>query len=208
MAKNLCQLVFVLLFYSCVPLERNVDDVTICEPIEIVSIQNDTIQIYLEVDSTLGEKYEAALRTFLGVKELTGNNDGPIIEKILSTCGLNIPAPWCACYLNHGLEMIGKEGPWKQPAFTPRWFEDPNRIVYTRDIDPVYTTFQKGWIGGIYFRSKGRIAHVVCVLEDFGDSYILTIEGNTNSAGSREGNGVYIRIRHKSEIYMCANWLL
>jgi hypothetical protein len=65
----------------------------------------------------------------------------------------------------------------------------------------------KGEIFGLYFKSKKRVAHVGAVLEDFGDGWVLTIEGNTNDAGSREGNGVYTRLRHKSQIYVVARWV-
>lgn len=182
----------------------------IIEYVEVPVIINqvDTIVVYIEKDPRIEDLFVKALKERLGTKEATGNNDGEVVAAILKSCGINFPAPWCACYLHDGLLRIGeKGGPEKDPGYTPNWFKDPKRIVWVRDRDNNKITFQKGWIGGIYFRDKGRIAHVFAVVEDTGDGYVITIEGNTNSAGSREGNGVFIRIRNKSEIYMMADWL-
>jgi len=65
----------------------------------------------------------------------------------------------------------------------------------------------KGEIFGLYFQSKKRVAHVGAVIEDFGDGWVLTIEGNTDDAGSRDGNGVFTRLRHKSQLYVVARWI-
>ena len=203
MAKTLFPLFALCFLYSCVS-DRNSNIIEV----PYVIVEKDTVFVTVEVQASLAEKYEGALRKYLGLKELTGNNDGPEIERMLLNCGINIPAPYCACYLHNGLLDIGLNGgPGHQPAFTPRWFEDKNRIKYVRDVSNIHMNFEKGWVFGVYFRNLQRIAHVGVILEDFGDGYVLTIEGNTNSAGSREGNGVFIRIRHKSEIYKCADWL-
>jgi hypothetical protein len=193
----------LLSIYSCVPRERS-NSIVKLKPI-IIS-KTDTIRIYLEVEKGQEELFTEALKKYMGVIELTGNNDGEVVEYILLNCGIPFPAPWCACLLNQGLIDIGLEGPVKDPGYTPMWFTDPKRITYARGVDPITTTFKEGWIGGIYFRSKGRIAHVFTVLDDF-DDYVLTIEGNTNDQGGREGNKVAIRLRKKTEIYICADWI-
>lgn len=192
---------FILVFYSCIRPERS-DRI---EYKEIILSKTDTVYVYLDRPEKNSEKFEKALKEYLGVKELTGNNDGEIIEKILASCGISIPAPWCACYLNQGLLDIGKTGPDTIPGWSPQWFKDPERITWTRER--MEQLISKGNICGIYFRSKRRVAHVLAVLDDFGDGYVLTIEGNTNDQGSREGNKVAIRLRHKSELYICSNWL-
>ena len=176
--------------------------------VPVIINQVDTVVVYIERDPRIEEIFIDSLRAKLGTRELTGNNDGEVIKKILESCGISFPAPWCACYLHDGLLRAGTEGgPSKDPGWTPNWFKDPNRIKWVRDKDSYNMTFQKGWIGAIYYRSKGRIGHVFAVVEDTQDGYVITIEGNTNSAGSREGNGVFIRIRSKKEIYMMADWL-
>lgn len=208
MEKNKIAFICLLLCFGCVPRERsnNVIEPKI-EQIPIIITKTDTFFVTVEVPLTINQKYEVALRKYIGTRELTGKNDGAAIVEILRNCGINIPAPWCACYLNQGLIDIGLHGPVKQPAYTPRWFEDPKRIVWNRQTSDVKQSFEKGWIGGIYFRNLGRIGHVAAIVEDFEDGYVLTIEGNTNAEGGREGNGVYLRIRHKSEFYIIADWL-
>jgi len=62
-----------------------------------------------------------------------------------------------------------------------------------------------GLVMGIYFPSLGRIAHCGIVERLQGD-FVYVIEGNTNVAGSREGDGVYRRLRHKRSIASYAAW--
>lgn len=47
----------------------------------------------------------------------------------------------------------------------------------------------------VYYPNMGRVAHVGIVERVEGD-FIVTIEGNTNTTGARQGNGVY-RLRRK-----------
>src|SRR5690606_41217094 len=65
---------------------------------------------------------------------------------------------------------------------------------------------KKGDVFGIYFTSVERIAHAGFV-DEWGDKYVVTVEGNTNEAGSREGDGVYRKRRLISSIYRVASWL-
>ncbi len=63
----------------------------------------------------------------------------------------------------------------------------------------------RGDVFGIYFPEKGRIAHVGFV-DDWGDKYVVTVEGNTNEAGSREGDGVYRKRRLISSLCKVARY--
>lgn len=71
-------------------------------------------------------------------------------------------------------------------------------------VDPLLP--QKGDVFGIYFNNVKRIAHAGFV-DEWGDKYVITVEGNTNEAGSREGDGVYRKRRPISSIYQVARWL-
>lgn len=201
----LIALCFLFSIFSC---ERD-NNVIEYREVSVIINHTDTIYVYIEKDPRIEDLFIDILKDKLGTRELTGNNDGEVVKAILANCGINFPAPWCACFIHDGLKRLGTEGgPEKDPGWTPNWFKDPNRITWVRDRDSYKITFQKGWIGAIYYRSKGRIGHIFAIVEDTTDGYVITIEGNTDSAGSREGNGVFIRIRHKKEIYMMANWLL
>ncbi|MEJ2883302.1 hypothetical protein [Pedobacter sp. GR22-6] len=67
-------------------------------------------------------------------------------------------------------------------------------------------TDARGLVLGIYFPSLKRIGHVGLVEYVKGD-YIHSIEANTNVIGSREGDGVYRKIRHRRTIYKYSDWL-
>lgn len=60
---------------------------------------------------------------------------------------------------------------------------------------------------GLYFPEKGRIAHVGFI-ETWGAKTVTTVEGNTNEAGSREGDGVYRKIRLTRQIYAVARYII
>lgn len=143
------------------------------------------------------------LTAYLGTREATGMNDGETVERFIdNTCDLGNVA-WCGAFLSYGLLQTGNEIP-ELPCWSPSFFPK-ERVVWSRgDKRELY----KGEIFGLYFESKGRIAHVGAIVEDFGDGWVLTIEGNTNSAGAREGNGVFKRLRHKSQLYVASDWVI
>ena len=51
-----------------------------------------------------------------------------------------------------------------------------------------------GDVFGLYFPEKGRIAHVGFI-DEWNDPWVITVEGNTNVLGGREGDGVYRKRR-------------
>jgi hypothetical protein len=174
----------------------------------VIQIQVDTVYVSIQIPRSLSEHYVDTLKSYLGAREINGSNRGPQIDLFFNECGdppMDPGNPYCACFANYGLVSIGLQGP-KCAAWSPCWFPK-DKVVWKRDIDPNHITFQPGWTFGLYFNRLKRVAHVGVVVYDFGDGYVLTIEGNTNSAGSREGNGVFMRLRHKDEIHVCSNWL-
>lgn len=142
---------------------------------------------------------QCVIETFtaeLGVKELTGKNDGFRVEQYLASAGLGKGYAWCAAFVNWTYKGCGITGP-ESPAWSPSWF--PSGKINQGDPLP-------GDVFGIYFNDKGRIAHVGFILV-VNDRSFTTIEGNTNGAGSREGNGVYKKIRLRKQVYVTANWI-
>ena len=152
--------------------------------------------------SDLRNKVEQTALSQLGVYELTGNNDGVQVEAYLKSVKLNKGAAWCAafvswCYQQHCI--VNPKSGW-----SPSWFP-VDHIVFKRNNNGNETPL-KADVFGIYFSDKGRIAHVGLVLE-WGDKEVFTIEGNTNDAGSREGDGVYKKRRLKRQIYAVSCWI-
>lgn len=154
----------------------------------------------------LRNELQANYRSLIGVKELTGNNDGKEVAKIIEASGFDSTSriPWCAAYIYYEFLLIDHRLEVEYPAYAPSYFPD-NRIIYTRGQEEKCTPLQ-GDIIGIYFKNKKRIAHV-----GFYDgeifNYIITVEGNTNKAGSREGDGVWRKYRPKNTIYKISRFL-
>ena len=175
-------LLFCITSFSC----RDIRSVDCSTQIDSVEVSNGFVD---------------TLRSYLGTREETGNNDGQNVERFLNaTCQLD-NAAWCAAYLSYCLQVNGHQTP-NAPCWTPSFFVDA-RTIWKSGQE---RTFEPGDIFGIYFKSKGIVSHVGAVVEDFGDGWILSIEGNTNSAGSREGDGVYMRLRNKNQIYVVSDW--
>ncbi len=63
-----------------------------------------------------------------------------------------------------------------------------------------------GDIFGIYFPHKNRIAHVGFI-DQWQSDWVITVEGNTNTEGSREGDGVYRKRRPVKSIYQVARYI-
>ncbi len=161
--------------------------------------------IFLSFTAFLGASGERSgiINTYtseIGVREATGQNDGKAVEKYLAAAGLGKGYAWCAAFVNWVYLQNEIAGP-NSPAWSPSWF--PNEKVLDKRFG------LRGDVFGIYFESKGRIAHVGFLDEDFdnGKNTILTVEGNTNDAGSREGDGVYRKRRSKNQIYKVSCWL-
>lgn len=130
----------------------------------------------------------------IGVKEATGRNDGPQVEAYLKVTGLGAGYPWCAafvawCFKNANISAINS-------AYSPAWFQKSKLV----------TVPKQGDLFGLYFKHLKRIAHVGFVDADAG-AFIITVEGNTNGSGSREGNEVAKRRRLKKQIHKYANWI-
>ena len=58
---------------------------------------------------------------------------------------------------------------------------------------------------GLYYPHLGRLGHIG-IVTGFDGKNIYTIEGNTNAAGSREGQGVYRKIRPLKTVAAMADY--
>jgi hypothetical protein len=131
----------------------------------------------------------------IGVREATGQNDGIEVEKYLASTNLGAGYAWCAAFVNWVYVQNGIDTP-QSPAWSPSWF--PN--------DRCTNTPQTGDVFGIYFNNLGRIAHVGFI-HRYGPKTTLTVEGNTNNDGSREGIGVFVKRRLTRQLYLVSNWI-
>ena len=143
------------------------------------------------------------VRSQIGVRELTGNNDGVQVQAYLATVGLKGNHAWCAAFVNWNYEKCGIKTP--KSGWVPNWFMQ-NRLVYK--LGKIIKRLpMMGDVFGIYFASKKRLAHIGFIESWTEGQYATCIEGNTNGAGSREGNGVYRKYRLKSQIHSVADYI-
>jgi hypothetical protein len=128
----------------------------------------------------------------IGVRETT-TNSSKRIDQYCHYVGFKKVA-WCAAFCSFCFGQAGYKKP--KTAWSPSLFPK-ERLA--KDALP-------GMVMGIYFPSKGRIAHCGIVIAVKG-GWCETIEGNTNVAGSREGDCVMRKLRHKRTIAKYADWL-
>lgn len=140
------------------------------------------------------ERLVNTARNELGVRELTGHNDGERVEAYLKVVNLKKGQPWCAAFIS----WVYAEQNYTMPrsGWTPALFPS-SRVV--RSALP-------GNLIGIYFPGLKRIAHVGMIEKTEGN-WALSIEGNTDIQGSAEGDGVYRKRRHLKTIHRIADWI-
>lgn len=164
--------------------------------------------LYLPVQGAVSrQELVSEISTQIGVKELTGHNDGATVEMYLKSVGLGKGNPWCAAFISWNYQQCDIKNP--KSGYAPNWFPSTN-VIY-KPSSKIIGTPEPGDVFGIYFASKKRIAHVGFIIE-WGEKYVTTIEGNadadaTEGEKSREGNGVFKKKRLKRQIYAASRWL-
>lgn len=144
-------------------------------------------------DASREQLVQIALKE-VGVRELTGHNDGPRVEAYLRIAGLKKGQPWCAAFISWVFYTGGYLYP--RSGWTPALFPAAR---LSSDREP-------GNLLAIYFPELKRIAHVGLIVRQQGN-WLISAEGNTNLNGSREGDGVYLKRRHRRTIYSIADWI-
>jgi len=138
------------------------------------------------------------------VRELTGRNDGVAVERYLAVTGLGKGYAWCAAFPSWVFNEAGVNA--IKSAWSPSWFPPGNTIYHKGKANSI--TPDKADVFGIYYPKLKRIGHVGFVDNWQIDSdYFVSVEGNTNNAGSREGDGVYRKRRLKSNVHKVSRWI-
>jgi hypothetical protein len=158
----------------------------------------DTDQPMRAADVVLKKKLIELARAELGVREATGNNDGKRVEEYLTCVGLKKGQPYCAAFVSFIFKQAGYAGrDAPRTGWSPALFPN-DRLIKARVPGNVF---------GIYFPALKRIGHCGFIERLKGD-WLGTIEANTNVAGSRDGDGVYRRMRHRRTVHCMADWTL
>jgi len=166
----------------------------------------------LYLDPSPRENLQSIYTREIGVREKTNKNDGERIAEYLNYTGLSEGYAWCAAFISWSFKQAGFPEP--KTAWSPSLFPGKRIIwkrnggVQSRHIKSAGQdrTPEAGDVFGIYFTDLKRIAHAGFV-DEWGDKYVITVEGNTNEGGSRDGDGVYRKRRPISSIYQVADWV-
>lgn len=167
-----------------------------------------------------GIVFVATSEAAAGIREQGGDNRGARVEEYQSAGGVNKGGAWCAAFvtwaLMRGLELPGRPK-WIMGSATGMWsnallnltakrgFSDyiavpgqENKVkpgwlwVRAEDAESARKTRRQGGYG------KGHIG-IVVVPGAPTPAEFTTVEGNTNAAGSREGDGVYRKVQRWSD---------
>lgn len=146
------------------------------------------------------EQLIATYESQVGVRENLGANDSKEIREYLKLAGFYKPAKYCAAFVCWGLTVNGICNP--RTAWSPSLFPS-DHLIDARSISP-----QPGDAFGVYYSNLGRIAHagVIKYWPRDGDTFI-SIEGNTNDNGSRNGDGNYRKRSLKRRAYKISRWV-
>lgn len=121
-------------------------------------------------------------RSHLGFVEGPGDNETPFG----AARGANFQ-PWCASFVSFCLNVTG--------TGHGRIVYVPAIVAHYRERESLFTAPQVGDLFCLWFPSKDRYAHTGAVEAVDGD-FVVTVEGNSNAAGSRTG-GAVVRLRRR-----------
>lgn len=134
----------------------------------------------------------------LNIRE-TSMNQGPGIQKYWEATnykdGYDNREPWCCAFIVWCIQQALLFPPDKRPktaaVFAMENWAWNNNIPLTKDIRKV----KKGQLVIL------KISHIAIATSDSdADGDFTTIEGNTGPTGSREGNGVYKKVRNLAAV--------
>ncbi len=142
----------------------------------------------------------------VGIREQPpGSNDGPRIRQYLDTVGLFPGCPYCAAAVTTWVteayktftgtlaDFRGSGSAMRLLSRNAKLSFEPETIT-DADLPCIFVKDEGG--------GKGHAGLIVGRNGD-GTGLVQTVEANTDPGGSREGQGVYARQRHMSEIAGC-----
>lgn len=136
--------------------------------------------------------------SWVGQREI-GKNAGPFVTRLLAAVGLGPGFPWCASLVSAVLQSAGSDaGPTSGRAAVRNWAR------WGAQTGRVTATPTRGCL--FYWLHENGTGHIGFVTEVLPDKTFRSIEGNTNDAGSREGDGTYRRIRPINKATKFLRW--
>lgn len=166
--------------------------------------------LQLQSQSTLRINSLDTAFNYLFVRE-QGNNQGKTVSRIIKNAGGKPGQSWCMYFVYYCVDKAAKdlkiENPLGKTGSVAMQLKFANNYFSKCTVIPVANNYYKIKIkrgdilifkAGVFHKSDiGRYWHGhtgFCYVQT-GKDEIISIEGNTNRKGSREGDGVYIKYR-------------
>jgi hypothetical protein len=140
---------------------------------------------------TLGNKALELAKQSVGVKE-ESPNWGKFVAVYLKCIGILFPAPWCAAFVAYKVHqaaaVLGIKAKW------PKWGLVAKVVTWAKAQGITHPDPIPGYVFAVYHPELRRYAHIGFIAEvrkvKDGRWLFRTVEGNSNSDGSREGKEV------------------
>ena len=139
----------------------------------------------------------------LYVRESWGPNRGPEVDNYLKTVNCAIANPWCAAFVGANLTWQNVKNP--KSAYSPNYALQKDVIWRPKNKNKDF--LKTGDVVTYYYQNLGRVGHVGFFEKLDNNGYFITIEGNTNGSGSREGDGVYRKKRDPEKVYAVSRYI-
>lgn len=152
--------------------------------------------LLLLLSSTVsGQKHLTIAKSYIGIKEATGHNDGEPVETFLRSVGRKRGDSWCAAFVSYCLTKANIKDP-KTRSGLARLFKR-EKYIKAADVLRGIKIIESGSIVG-WEKGSTISGHIGFVSSNWKGQSGNTIEGNTSSGekGSQaDGDGVYARKR-------------
>lgn len=138
----------------------------------------------------------------IGIVEQGGANRGKEVNEYLASTGLVPGYPWCAAFVSWCFQQAQVYAP--RSAWVPAYFTK-NKLIYLRGKYQSKKP-EAGDVFCIWYHNLGRPGHIGFI-EVWGEEWVVTVEGNTNEGGSREGTGVFKKRRLQRQVYAVSDFV-
>lgn len=141
-----------------------------------------------------------------GIEEATGNNDGEDIDRYAAPFdAAGKGYSWCAMFTAWQFNCFNVDNP--NNMWAPAWARSKD-VVWSPALEKQRKAQepQPGDAFTLFYNRLNRVGHVG-IITKVTDKYFYTIEGNTNNAMSREGQGVWAHKRPRAKVYRVTDYI-
>ena len=121
-----------------------------------------------------------------------GSNWGTPVKGYLASVGINFPASWCMAFVYWCFEQANK-------GINPL-IKTGGVLAHWNKADKSYRVVGEPKSGDIFIMDFGKGLGHTGIVDKVDETFIYTIEGNTNDSGSREGIMVTRKQRPRKSI--------